>query len=183
MLNISADCRIPAYLLVPKGTGPFPAIIALHDHGGFYLWGREKLLDNDDEHPVMTDFKKRFYGGRSIAVDLARQGYVVLAYDMVGYNDTAQTPHDFAHRPRGAFIAVQLVGTFNQAAALGIYTEVDYPGLAQRARVVDLPVRLSRTPGGIRHRPPTIGEHTDEVLAEFGFNTSEIAALRQAKAV
>ena len=29
------------------------------------------------------------------AINLARQGYVVFAYDMVGYNDTIQTPHDF----------------------------------------------------------------------------------------
>ena len=33
------------------------------------------------------------------AINLARQGYVVFAYDMVGYNDTIQTPHDFG-RPR-----------------------------------------------------------------------------------
>jgi formyl-CoA transferase len=32
-------------------------------------------------------------------------------------------------------------------------------------------------------RPPALGEHTDEVLAEFGFSAGEIAALKQAKAV
>jgi formyl-CoA transferase len=32
-------------------------------------------------------------------------------------------------------------------------------------------------------RPPDIGEHTDEVLREFGFSADEIGALRKAKAV
>ncbi|MEJ7709846.1 MAG: hypothetical protein WKF84_08300 [Pyrinomonadaceae bacterium] len=34
------------------------------------------------------------------AINLARQGYVVFAYDMVGYNDTVQTPHVFGDSPR-----------------------------------------------------------------------------------
>ncbi len=33
------------------------------------------------------------------AINLARQGYVVFAYDMVGYDDTIQTPHDFGDTP------------------------------------------------------------------------------------
>jgi crotonobetainyl-CoA:carnitine CoA-transferase CaiB-like acyl-CoA transferase len=32
-------------------------------------------------------------------------------------------------------------------------------------------------------RPPEFGEQTEEVLAEFGFNAGEIAALRQGKVV
>ena len=66
-----------------------------------------------------------------------------------------------------------------QAAALGIFTEVTYPGMRRPAKVVDLPVRLSRTPGGIRQRPPTVGEHTDEILAELGFDTAAIADLKR----
>ena len=34
MFNVSADCRVPAYLLVPKGEGPFPAIIFFHGAPG-----------------------------------------------------------------------------------------------------------------------------------------------------
>jgi crotonobetainyl-CoA:carnitine CoA-transferase CaiB-like acyl-CoA transferase len=40
-------------------------------------------------------------------------------------------------------------------------------------------VRLSATPGEIASRPPTLGEHTDLVLAELGYDTAELAALRQ----
>jgi crotonobetainyl-CoA:carnitine CoA-transferase CaiB-like acyl-CoA transferase len=45
------------------------------------------------------------------------------------------------------------------------------------------PFRLSRTPSTIASPSPEQGEHTDQVLDEFGFSTSEIAALRRAKVI
>ena len=43
------DVRVPAFVLVPKNlSAPAPAIVALHDHGGFYLWGKEKLVEVDE---------------------------------------------------------------------------------------------------------------------------------------
>jgi alpha-methylacyl-CoA racemase len=46
------------------------------------------------------------------------------------------------------------------------------------------PVKLSATPGDSRRGPPPgLGEHTDEVLGEAGYDASEIAALRGAGAV
>ncbi len=50
-------------------------------------------------------------------------------------------------------------------------------------RVVGQPVSLSRTPSRMAAAPPDAGEHTDEVLAEFGFGADEIARLRNAKAI
>lgn len=40
--NVSEWSRIPAYLLVPDGKGPFPAVIMLHDHGAHFSIGKEK---------------------------------------------------------------------------------------------------------------------------------------------
>lgn len=45
-------------------------------------------------------------------------------------------------------------------------------------RLVGPPVKLSASPGSVRRRPPTLGEHTDEVLAEIGYSKGEIDALR-----
>lgn len=63
-------------------------------------------------------------------------------------------------------------------AARGMLPKLDHPGSAGRFSVAGVPVKLSRTPGGVRHRAPMKGEHTDEVFAEAGFGAGEIAALR-----
>ena len=42
----SAHYRVPGLLLVPTaGKGPFPGIVALHDHGGYFYHGKEKLVE------------------------------------------------------------------------------------------------------------------------------------------
>jgi crotonobetainyl-CoA:carnitine CoA-transferase CaiB-like acyl-CoA transferase len=50
-------------------------------------------------------------------------------------------------------------------------------------RLVGQPVTLSRTPSRRAARPPEFAEQTDEVLAEFGFTTDEIGALKRGKVV
>jgi hypothetical protein len=62
----------------PLGEGPFPAILTPHGH---WAYGR---LENTAINSVP---------GRSI--NLARQGYVVFTYDMVGYGDSRQLTHTF----------------------------------------------------------------------------------------
>jgi crotonobetainyl-CoA:carnitine CoA-transferase CaiB-like acyl-CoA transferase len=44
-------------------------------------------------------------------------------------------------------------------------------------RHLGVPVKLSRTPGAVTRAAPKLGEHTDEVLTEYGFDADEIAAL------
>lgn len=85
--------------------------------------------------------------------------------------------------PAGAVQTPQQALDDPQAAALGLYTAVDYPGLPRPAQVVDLPVRFSAMPAGIRTRPPTIGEHTDAILQELGYDAAAIAGLRSRNVV
>ena len=49
--------------------------------------------------------------------------------------------------------------------------------------VVGQPFVMSRTKSRIAAPTPEMGQHTDEVLKEFGFSAKEIAALHQAKAI
>ena len=44
-------------------------------------------------------------------------------------------------------------------------------------RMAGVPWRFSRTPASIRRPAPRLGEHTDEVLAELGYDTERIASL------
>src|SRR5687768_7950801 len=78
----SAHYRIPAYLLVPtQGTGPFPAAVALHDHGGWFVHGKEKLVAMQGEHSALKEFRAQYYGGRAFAEELVRRGFVVVVPD------------------------------------------------------------------------------------------------------
>ncbi|MEK7714610.1 MAG: CoA transferase, partial [candidate division NC10 bacterium] len=60
--------------------------------------------------------------------------------------------------------------------------EVDHPK-AGRTRVLGIPFKLSRTPGAVRRPAPTLGQHTDEVLRELGYDEATIADLRARKVV
>ena len=63
--------------------------------------------------------------------------------------------------------------------AAGRTMELDHPRLG-RIRQVAPPFSLSRTPTIPRTPPPLLGEQTDEILAELGFNRAETRALRRA---
>src|SRR6478672_3634109 len=46
------DLRVPAYVLIPKNVSlPAPGIVLLHCHGGAYVWGKEKVVAVENEHP------------------------------------------------------------------------------------------------------------------------------------
>jgi dienelactone hydrolase len=117
--NTTPDIRVPAYVFIPKKAKfPAPALVALHDHGGFYFWGKEKLIECENEHPVLAEFKKHYYGGVSIASALVRQGYVVIVIDMFYWGERRMMldddPADWRERPRS--ISAERIAAFNQRA-------------------------------------------------------------------
>ena len=119
LFNTTADLRIPAYVLIPKDLKkPAPAIVVLHDHGGFYLWGKEKVVETAHEHPSLSEFKRRAYSGKSIASELARKGYVVISIDMFYWGERRMLldddPADWRDRP--ASISADRVAAFNRRA-------------------------------------------------------------------
>lgn len=65
----------------------------------------------------------------------------------------------------------------------GFLQPVDYPGLPAPAPLGTTPVRLLGTPGEIRTRAPLLGEHTDEILADLGYDKSAISDLRERRVV
>lgn len=63
-------------------------------------------------------------------------------------------------------------------AAMGYLKRVPFPGASRDVPIIETPFRMSATPGSIRHRAPLLGEHTDEVLGEIGYDAAQIAGLR-----
>jgi dienelactone hydrolase len=91
VINISSYNRIPAYLLIPEGDGPFPAILLMHDHGAHYSIGKEKVVEPVDvPKEIYNDAKNwigQYYDGHWVGDDYARQGYVVLAIDALFWGE------------------------------------------------------------------------------------------------
>ena len=94
---------------------------------------------------------------------------------------TAQAIADLegARVPAGPVYDLDDVLSDPQVKARELLRYVDYPGAPKPVPLADTAVRLSVTPGGIRHRAPMLGEHTDEVLREIGYSDGEIARLRE----
>ncbi|MCI0535325.1 MAG: alpha/beta hydrolase family protein [Verrucomicrobiales bacterium] len=117
--NSTPDIRVPAFVLVPKNAPkPAPAMVALHDHGGFYLWGKEKIVELTGEHAVLTEFKRNYYGGRSIANELVRQGYIVAIIDMFYWGERRMILENDLEdwRIRPAAISRERIQAFNSRA-------------------------------------------------------------------
>ena len=69
-----------------------------------------------------------------------------------------------------------------QVRARGMVGHVEHPH-AGMVPLVASPMKLSATPVDLRHAPPLLGQHTDEVLREAGYDDEEIAALRTRGAI
>ena len=95
--NINAYSRITAYLLIPDGKGPFPAVNALHDHGAHLFIGKEKMIrpfftPEEQDSPtkqvlcqeILDDadaWARQLYDNQYVGDYLAKHGYVVFSAD------------------------------------------------------------------------------------------------------
>jgi len=87
-----------------------------------------------------------------------------------------------AGMPCSAVYKVSDVVANPHTKARGAVIEVDYPGIGP-VKSANNPIKLSDAPVTVRRKSPGIGEHTAEIMREVGYSDSEIAGLRDAKAV
>lgn len=91
LFNVSGYSRVPAYLLVPDGEGPFPAVLLLHDHGAHFSIGKEKMVRPFGVEASVTadadDWAERCYDKQYVGDYLASHGYVVLAVDALFWGE------------------------------------------------------------------------------------------------
>lgn len=105
VLNISSDSRVLAYMLIPKGKGPFPAMLLLHDHGGRFDIGKEKMVRPFDETNEIIQSSNEWvdenYSGRFVGDELAKRGYICFITDAFNWG----------HRGGGGYEGQQAVSS------------------------------------------------------------------------
>ena len=84
--------------------------------------------------------------------------------------------------PAGPVLDMAQVFADPQVIARDMLVELPHPETGT-FRTTGLPVKLSRTPGGIARRPPLFGEHTAEVLRECGIPAGDIEELSTANVI
>lgn len=89
--DLTAYSRVRAYLLIPDGKGPHPAVNILHDHGAHYTIGKEKSVRPFAvSDSVMADADKwcaSLYDGQYLGDYLATHGYAVLSTDALFWGE------------------------------------------------------------------------------------------------
>jgi len=118
------------------------------------------------------------------ADDLARGDHgEIISKRMSDWTATRTTAQalaelEAARIPAGPLYSPQQALEDEHIRTAGLLEDTDYPGLPRRAPLAPTPVDLSESPGRFRRRAPTLGEHTEEILAELGYTAADVAALR-----
>ena len=93
-IRLSRYYTVPAYLLIPDGKGPFPAVNVLHDHGAHLFIGKEKVIRPlaCEDSVVISDAEAWVsnYEGQYFGDYLARHGFVVFATDAPMWGERGQ---------------------------------------------------------------------------------------------
>jgi crotonobetainyl-CoA:carnitine CoA-transferase CaiB-like acyl-CoA transferase len=134
--------------------------------------GAEALL----EHPDYATAAARSKNRNALNVEIERYLANGTSAEWVKRMSAAEVPC-------GPIYAVNEVFDDPQVAHLDVVGHIETSDARGTLHLLNQPVTLSRTPSRLVAAPPERGQHTDEVLREFGFNDADIAELRKTKVI
>ncbi|CAH0130952.1 Acetyl-CoA:oxalate CoA-transferase [Peribacillus sp. Bi96] len=84
--------------------------------------------------------------------------------------------------PCGPIHTIDQILNHPQVEAREMMIDIEHPNVKD-LKVPGFPVKLSETPSNVRRHPPLLGEHTDEVLGELGYSSTQIEELKRGKVI
>ena len=125
-IRLSKYYTVPAYVLIPDGKGPFPAVNALHDHGAHLFIGKEKMIRplacEPEEVKADAEAWSVGYEGQFFGDYLAQHGYVVFSADAPMWGERGQK--EGARRDRYDMIAGNTMMSGTDLSAYMTYDDI-----------------------------------------------------------
>jgi len=171
-IPLSGISHSKALLLTPKNQPIKAAVLLLHDHGAYFVIGKEKMIRpfaDSAFKKAAKDWVDKYYGGQFIGDELAAQGYLVLAADTSGFGERGPIQYEQQQQ-----LAANLLATGHSLSGLSAYEDMQLARfLAQRPDVPkDKIAAIGFSMGAYRAwQVAALSEHIQAAAAICWFNT------------
>jgi len=140
----------------------------------------EKLLRALDATELEQD--ERFIENAGRQTNLPVLVDLLTPYFRTRTTEQWMTLFDELGLPAGPVLSIAEMHADPQTQAREMITEVQHSKLGP-VKTLGAPVKFSETPSAVKRGAPLLGEHTREILAEFGYSDAEISALHEVGAI